>query len=175
MKLTLYAPDIEARKITRRWGEKRLSDVKTILANRELIQLEPLSHNGSVYTAIRPAGLDTTPEGSVLRFVPISCRVFLVYDRKSSELQKVVLELGSNGSTKQTQFTVDMQFAETVKNSKDQLSRVIVGPGDHRTSGPGVDPQVVEESQKVLGKLLKTDNAHPLVRELQNFLWEKFA
>lgn len=171
MKLKISSQEIAERKITRRWGEKRLAQIVDAIALRRLFfvtsakddkgeTIQTTDEFDRPILVVRPIGKPVPADGKnySLEIAPIWCRAFTVYD-KNGELNAVTVDFSDH----QQEFT---EHGST--------------KGTRRTTGPGCDPKVAEDAQYEIVKLLertigKEHMPCPIAKQLNQYLWERFS
>lgn len=166
MKLKISSQEIAERKITRRWGEKRLAQIVDAIALRRLFIVSGSASDefDRPILVVRPIGKPIPADGKnySLEIAPIWCRAFTVFD-KSGELNAVITDFADKHVDGQREFTDVGHFGS-----------------DHRTTGPGCDPQVAEDAQYAIVHLLertigKEHKPCPIAKQLNQYLWERFS
>lgn len=166
MKLKISSQEIAERKITRRWGEKRLAQIVDAIALRRLFIISGSASDefDRPILVVRPIGKPVPADGKnySLEIAPIWCRAFTVYD-KNGELNSVTVDFDDGVVGWQREFTGTGNLSS-----------------DRRTTGPGCDPQVVEDAQYAIVHLLertigREHHPCPISKQLNQYLWERFS
>lgn len=156
MKLAIDYNSIQEGVFERRFGAKRQTEIQDIFVKKQPVIVNPFQRqpDGEIVTAAFLKTMQVVDKRVTLTVVPIVGRFFVVCEAKSSLPKAVIVRL--NGKSEQFQFD---RAGKTVS----KFSFV----------GPGVDPELVDESKTGFAELLQKHSAEPCVRHAINWIREQ--
>lgn len=156
MKLSLTPQEITEGKLIKRWGKKRLSEIRETLAKRQPIGIFGGAMMGNrVVSLVYPHQLEPGEQKRfILSFTPVWCMAMVGCHIRSSEIRILVVKFDHG----QFEFSDDGEKSSTAT-----------------MSGPGVDPSVVRDSETKLVQLLESYPNNHAVMRCRNHIAQHFS